>query len=345
MITLSIDANSTNNMVLCMDYRFEPPRWSQWPAVVAECMAPVIDPTGNDKQTVMIGDTDGFVRKTGQANRNIDGTTTIPYKVTLPFINFGNPIAFKTFFRGSVGIEAKGNFNGTFSWTRDGNAQQSVTFSQGGSDVLAGTVTSGPIASIADASGDGITVADVAHGRSVGDIVSLRGVSASIASIAQNVLDITVTPSASHSLEVGDKVTLLQTTDYDAEYTVTAVNGTTDFDVTATFTQNRTGVYAESNYNARYTIGTVPNADTFTVLATYVSGGTGFWETAPESTFFVLGTSQLGGANFVDRFFSLEEGGEFRAIQYEVTQAGLNEDMELHSLFTEIAIGADSTEN
>ena len=41
----------------------------------------------------------------------------------------------------------------------------------------------------------------------------------------------------------------------------------------------------------------------------------------------------------------LEEGGEFRAIQYEVRQSGVNEDIELHNISAEVHFGAVSTEN
>ena len=60
---------------------------------------------------------------------------------------------------------------------------------------------------------------------------------------------------------------------------------------------------------------------------------------------FTLNTSTLGGASYVDRYMQLEEGGEFRAIQYEVRQSGVNEDIELHNISAEVHFGAVSTEN
>ena len=60
---------------------------------------------------------------------------------------------------------------------------------------------------------------------------------------------------------------------------------------------------------------------------------------------FTLGTSQLGGARFVDRFFELEEGGEFRSVSLDVTNNVINEDVELHSISTIVERGAWSTEN
>jgi hypothetical protein len=64
-----------------------------------------------------------------------------------------------------------------------------------------------------------------------------------------------------------------------------------------------------------------------------------------SSNQFTLGTSQLAGAQFVDRFRELEDGGEFRSIQYEMTNAGVNEGMELHSFSARIKISAESFEN
>lgn len=279
LITLAIDTSSTNNTVLNMDYRFDPPRWSHWPAVSAECLASVVDVTRGARQTPFIGDVDGFVRRTNTANRSIDETTAINYKVTLPFLDFGNPISKKTFARGAVGIEPRGAYNGTFGWTRDDNAQQTTTFSQGGGDVLAGSIVDRIISSAAE-NGTDVTFTtafiQIAHGFSVGDIVSISG-----------------------------------TTDYNGVFTITAVPGIREFDV----------------------------------KVTWVSDQSGFVQKPLAANSFTLGTSALSGSQFVDRFFSLEEGGEFRSIQYQITQTGLNEDIAIHSLFAEVEPGADSTEN
>jgi hypothetical protein len=208
LVTLATGSSTTNKVVISMDHRFETPRWSKWPAIEAECMALVIDSDNSNRQSVFIGDTDGFVRRTNTANRKIDngsdGEIAINYKVKLPYIDYGNPIAMKTLARASVGIRPRGNYTGTFSWSRDRGTTQSVNFDQSGGDVLGGT-------------------------------------------------------------------------------------------------------------------GSTPHV-------------------------FTLGASQLGGGDFIDRFFSLEEGGEFRSIQYMVTQTGIDEDLDLHSFFTEVELGADSME-
>ena len=60
---------------------------------------------------------------------------------------------------------------------------------------------------------------------------------------------------------------------------------------------------------------------------------------------FTLGTSQLSGARFVDRYVELVEGGEFRSISYQLTQSGLSEGMEVHSFSATVKAGSMSTEN
>lgn len=201
LFTISIDANSTNNAVLSMDYRFNPVRWSYLPAYIAESMALFDDVNGIDR--ILLGGVDGFVRRSNIVDKSLDNSTAISMRVTTPFLNYGAPMIMKTISQASVGIAPKGNYTGTFGWSRDDRSQQTQTFSQGGGDVLA--------------------------------------------------------PA-----------------------------------------------------------------------------------TANE---FTLGTSTLGGNRFVDRFMELEEGGEFRSISYEVSNTGINEDLEVHSISATIKGGAVSTEN
>jgi hypothetical protein len=59
---------------------------------------------------------------------------------------------------------------------------------------------------------------------------------------------------------------------------------------------------------------------------------------------FILGTSALQGAAFQDVFKPIEDGGEFRSIQFQVVNAGLNEDMSLRALGATIEVGAESLE-
>jgi hypothetical protein len=66
---------------------------------------------------------------------------------------------------------------------------------------------------------------------------------------------------------------------------------------------------------------------------------------APGEPAFALGSSVLGGSNFAERAFDLEEGGEFSSIAYIVRNAGDREDLEVHSITAQIKPGAESGES
>lgn len=55
---------------------------------------------------------------------------------------------------------------------------------------------------------------------------------------------------------------------------------------------------------------------------------------------FTLGTSELAGARFSDRFVETEDGGEFSSIQYRVQQSGVDEDAEVHNITALVEKGA-----
>jgi hypothetical protein len=60
---------------------------------------------------------------------------------------------------------------------------------------------------------------------------------------------------------------------------------------------------------------------------------------------FILNSSVLGGANSLDLFMSLEEGGDFRAIKIGARNLNFNEDLEVHGFSATVHAGADSGEN
>ena len=66
--------------------------------------------------------------------------------------------------------------------------------------------------------------------------------------------DITVTVSTAHDYMVGDEVELAGDTGYDGTYDVTAISGTTTFDVTATYVATGTGTahWRSQEYAYRY---------------------------------------------------------------------------------------------
>jgi len=203
-ITGSWDASSTNNRCIVMDFRSAPDiiRWSKIKSYAAASLGLFVDTNGIKR--VLAGGNDGYVRRLNIVDRSIDGATALSYKVTTPAMNYGVPMTMKTLERGSIGIAPKGNFNVTFGWTRDNNAQQTLTLAQSGADVL-GT-------------------------------------------------------ASAHQ--------------------------------------------------------------------------------------FTLDTSTLAGAQYVDVYHEFgEQGGEFRGVSFQVTQSGVNEDVELHSISASIKPDAESTEN
>lgn len=135
-ITASWDGSTSNNRCIVMDYRSAPQviRWSKIPSYAAASLGVFVDTNGIRR--VLAGGNDGFVRRLNVADRSIDTTTGLAYKVTTPFMNYGNPMMMKTLQAGSVGLSPKGAFDFTFGWTRDDNAQQTITLTQGGGAVL-----------------------------------------------------------------------------------------------------------------------------------------------------------------------------------------------------------------
>ncbi len=135
-ITASWDASTTNNRCIVMDFRNAPDiiRWSRIPSYAAASLAIFVDTNGIRR--VLSGGNDGYVRRLNIADRSIDGTTGLSYKVTTPYMNYGDPMMMKTLQQGAIGIAPKGNFDFTFGWQRDNAAQQTLTMAQGGGDVL-----------------------------------------------------------------------------------------------------------------------------------------------------------------------------------------------------------------
>jgi len=137
-ISVPIDSATENSTVLALDFRFNPPRWSQMPAYDAGSVSLMLDSTDNDRQSNYFGGTDGFIRKFGSTVRSVDGTTSISYVVTTPFLDYGTPELMKTIAGVGLGVQPRNNGNMTFGWQRDGNSQQTVSVAQGGEAVLGG---------------------------------------------------------------------------------------------------------------------------------------------------------------------------------------------------------------
>ncbi len=143
LLCLPIDSSSQPNIILMMDYRFNPVRWSKWSSFADTCVSlgAVVDSSSNDRIIVMAGGNDGFVRKLNQKDRSIDTTKTISFTATMPFLTYQNPAFMKTIGGFALGIEPKNNGNITLGWTRDDNTEQTQTINQGGTAVLGTSMT------------------------------------------------------------------------------------------------------------------------------------------------------------------------------------------------------------
>lgn len=134
--TFSRAGQTENDVILAMDYRFRPFRWSQWFVPNAASLALV---SNSSVPELWAGDYSGFVLRLDRVDRNMAGTA-YNGRATLPFVNFGNSWIEKTAAKAFIGLQPKGNYNLTFGFLRDNGTQQTVTVSQAGGDVL-GTAT------------------------------------------------------------------------------------------------------------------------------------------------------------------------------------------------------------
>jgi hypothetical protein len=76
----------------------------------------------------------------------------------------------------------------------------------------------------------------------------------------------------------------------------------------------------------------------------FTQGGSdvlGPWDPNP----FTLDTSTLGGTRYQTRYQTVEEGGEFRAIQYRITDTTDHSELEVHGFVAELIASAVSTED
>ncbi len=128
------------NAVLCMDYRFEPVRWSYLEALgendAASCVARMVDTTAQNQAIAMSGGTDGFIRKLFREDRSIDGSLAYTMRAVTPFLNYGDPFVIKTIHSAAIGVRAGGVGSITFGWQSDQRGQQTQAVSQGGGAAL-----------------------------------------------------------------------------------------------------------------------------------------------------------------------------------------------------------------
>lgn len=129
---------TTKSIYLVYDYRFQPGRWASWgvnsPYVNANCLA--IMQVAGRKHALFAGTTGGYVHQLNVSDRSIASGTAYTGDVLTPFLNFGTSAIKKGTHAGFWSLLPKGAYNFTFEYTRDNNAAQAVTISQGGGNVL-----------------------------------------------------------------------------------------------------------------------------------------------------------------------------------------------------------------
>lgn len=133
LIAVSSSGATTNDRVLVMDYRFlaqgEPyPRWSYLDAFTVESLAQVL--YTSSRPVIMFGSSDGIVYVTDRDSRS-HKSAAINYTVETPYFTYGSEIVEKYISVASLGVVPKNNNSLTFGWTRDFNAEQTQTVTQG----------------------------------------------------------------------------------------------------------------------------------------------------------------------------------------------------------------------
>lgn len=135
--TVMKSGSTQNDLLLFMDYRFKPVRWSGGLIPGSASLAVVVN---NNVPELWAGDYGGFVLRLDRKDRNV-ADVAYTAKATLPYINLGSSHFNKTAAKVFVGLKPKGSYTLTVGWTRDNNAQQAVTVDQRGSGDVLGPTT------------------------------------------------------------------------------------------------------------------------------------------------------------------------------------------------------------
>lgn len=133
---LPIDGSSDPNCILHMDYRFNPPRFSPWEDFDGYTyLTTAIDPDNSYRPAFLYGGNDKRLWR-AQRSARVQKSTAIDMDVKTPYMDYGDPSRLKTLNFLGLGLEPLNDGDITVYWARDDNAQQNVSISQGGSDVL-----------------------------------------------------------------------------------------------------------------------------------------------------------------------------------------------------------------
>lgn len=139
LIAIPIDASVVPNCLLMMDYRFDPPRWAKWKDYnMVTALAQAVGTDSSIKRVILAGSTGGFLRTLTSSTRAIDTTTSVPYNVVTPYIDYDLPARMKTLEGASICLNPKNDSIVTVSVSRDGGAATSDTVTQGGGGAVLG---------------------------------------------------------------------------------------------------------------------------------------------------------------------------------------------------------------
>ncbi len=149
LITMPFGSSPVPNKILAMDFRFNPARWSVWDDYDAQSMARSKDTGDGSRPTVMIGGSDGAVRRIDQGGFRIEGAaggtyTAITARIRTPLLNYAGSTDRFGLVSASLASQPDGLSTILFEWRRDSNPKQSVTFAgQASGDLLGSTFVLG----------------------------------------------------------------------------------------------------------------------------------------------------------------------------------------------------------
>jgi len=134
--TFAKAGGTAKNVMLVYDYRFQPGRWIRWHNYV-DAKSIAILQTSAGKPRLHAGTTGGFVYELDTTARSIDSSTSYTFRVETPFCNLGTSAIMKSAEDFFVSIFPKGDYDLTFGYVRDRNAEQTQLINQVAGDTLA----------------------------------------------------------------------------------------------------------------------------------------------------------------------------------------------------------------
>ena len=133
--TVSQTGATTNNLVLMLDFRFTPPRFSRWPAYQMASIGMVLD--GTRGRIPWFGSYTGFVCR-GNSTTPTVNTLAYTTRVQFPYLSFGDPFYDKGVLHGRIAFRPKADTDFTVSYRRDENVLQTATIAQAGTVITLG---------------------------------------------------------------------------------------------------------------------------------------------------------------------------------------------------------------